>query len=459
MSKSIDVIPENLTAALAGFVVDLQPGSIPADQTYWVRASLLDWLGCCLAGAEDPAVQALDAVLGSMGGAPQATLVGRARRASVLDAALLNGAAGAQLDLDDLHVGLIGHPAAVLCPTLLALGEQQGAHGRDFVTAYVAGYEVLVRIGLAVEPELYNRGWHATGVLGVFGACAAAGKLLALDAAQMVAAMGIAGTQAAGLRELLGVPAKCLHQGKAAAAGVLAALWAKAGVTSCVDIIGGRHGLQVFSQPPRAGKMLDGMGERFLLGQTSYKRHAGSGSLHAAIDAALALRRDHDLTAEAIERVVVKTHPLAADMAQNHAEPATTFAARQSMHFAVALAFVEGRADADLYTDATLADARVRALAARVVVQADPEMQYVDAMPSQVSISMRDGRQMSARIDMPKGRPGNPMSWDELADKFRRLTASALPVDRQAAVIAAVARLDALAVADLLAPLAHAQAH
>lgn len=447
----------NPTRALASFIAGLRYEAIPADQFPYVRKSMLDWLGCCLAGTREGAVRSLDAVMDQMGGAEHATVIARGRRASVLDAALLNGAAGNLLDLDDVHPALIGHPSSVLAPTLLALGEWKGASGREFATAYVAGYETVVRMGMAMEPELYDRGWHATGVLGVFGACGAAANLLRLDEDQVVAALAIAATQAAGLRELFGTSSKCIHHGKAAMAGVLACLWAQQGVDSASDVIGGQFGMRTFSQPVRPQAIVDGLGQRFHLPQTCYKRHAACGSVHAALDAVIELRARPGFRVDDIERIDAVTHKLCHSLTAHNAEAETAFAAKYSMHLSLALALLEGRADLDVYTDARVNDPRVRALARRVHMTVDPEMKYIEAMPSDITLLMKDGTSQRLRVDAPKGRPSNPMSWDEMGDKFRRLAAPTLSAARADEVIARVAQLEATDLRALLALLATAQ--
>lgn len=411
----------NATAALAAFISNLRYEHIPEDQFGFARRSLLDWLGCCLAGTREDAVMALNKVLEPMSGARQATVIARNRQASVLDAALLNGAAGNLLDLDDVHPALIGHPSSVLAPTVLAVGEWLDASSNDALTAYVAGYETMVRVGQAVEPELYDRGWHATGVLGVFGACAAAARLLGLSAAHTQAALAIAATQAAGLRELFGTSSKCIHHGKAAMAGILACLWAREGVDSAEDIIGGHFGLRTLSEPVRIDAILDGLGTRYQLAQTCYKRHAACGSVHAAIDAAMALRLEPGFSLDNIARIDAVTHKLCYSLTHHNEHAQTGLAAKYSMHFALALALREGRGDLDLFTDEAVADPRVRGLAAKVFMTVDPTMQYIEAMPSQLTIITKDGARSTLRIDAPKGRPSNPMSWDDLADKFTHL--------------------------------------
>lgn len=448
----------NATRALAAFAVGLRRDAVPQEQFQYVRKSLLDWLGCCLAGTREPDVRSLDEVLQEAGGTGDVTVIARGRRATVLDAALLNGAAGNLLDLDDVHPQLIGHPTSVLAPTLLALAEWKGLDGGRLQAAWIAGYEAMVRIGLATEPQLYERGWHATGALGVFGSCAAAANLLGLDEDQAVAALAIAGAQAAGLRELFGTSSKCIHHGKAAQAGILACLWARKGVASAPDVLGGRFGLRTLSEPVRLDAIVDGLGQRFHLQQTCYKRHAACGSVHSAIDAAMALRALPGFDADGVERIDVATHTLSVSLTQDNARARTGFEAKYSMHYALALAFLEGSGDLDLYTDARVLDPRVRALAARVHMTADARMQYIEAMPSHVVVTMKDGRRHELRVDAPKGRPSNPMSWGDMADKFRRLAAPTLSAATASKVVAGVDALDACDVRGLLRLLARDEA-
>lgn len=446
--------PTNPTQAIASFVANLKHERIPASQFVYVGKSLLDWAGCCLAGTREPAVRSLNKVMEPMGGATQATVIARGRKASLLDAAFLNGAAGNLLDLDDVHPQLIGHPSSFLAPTLLALGEWLGSSGKDVSTAYVAGYEVAVRIGKAVEPELYDRGWHATGVLGVFGSCAAAAKLLGLGEQQIVAAMAIAASQAAGLRELFGTSSKCIHHGKAAMAGILACLWAKEGVDSATDIIGGRYGLRTFSETLRTEAIFDGLGTEFHLAQTCYKRHAACGSVHAAIDAAMDLREMPGFAIDRIERIDVVTHKLADALCARNARAETGLAAKYSMHYALALAFLNGHGDLGLFTDANVADPRVRALAGRLHMTVDPEMKYIEAMPSEVTVVLKDGQRLTRRCDTPKGRPSNPMSWDDIADKFKSLAAPTLRPANMDRVIDYLENFDDTPIKSLLPELA-----
>jgi len=200
----------------------------------------------------------------------------------------------------------------------------------------------------------------------------------------------------------------------------------------------------------RPEPILEGLGEHFLLKQTCYKRHAASGSVHAAIDAAITLRETNGLAPADINKVEVLTHPLALDLSSKHADPKSTFAAKQSMHFSVALALKEGRCDMDLYTNAMLGDSVIRDLRERISVAGDAMMEYSEAMPSVVSVTTRDGRRVSLRVDAPKGRPSNPMSWDEIAAKFRTLAGQSLATESREDVIGSLAQIDGITVPRLM---------
>ena len=211
--------------------------AVPADARKLVRHCLLDWISVTLAGAQEPVTHMLAEEAREQGGFPQATVVGHGFAASSRQAALINGAASHALDFDDVNMSFTGHPSVVLVPALLALAEARGASGAAFMTAFVAGYETLCRIGAAVSPGHYALGFHSTGTIGTFGAAAACARLLQLDADDTADALGIAATQAAGLKAMFGSMCKPLHAGKASADGMMAAQLAARGFTGRSDAI------------------------------------------------------------------------------------------------------------------------------------------------------------------------------------------------------------------------------
>src|SRR5438034_1045684 len=227
----------DLTLALAGKACALSYDDLPAPAREIARQCVLDYLGVALAGAADPLVRLLLDELAEAGGAPQASVIGHEERLPALSAALVNGAAAHALDYDDVNMAMPGHPSVAILPGLLALAELKGSSGREVVTAFAAGYETACRIGAALRPGHYNLGFHSTGTVGSFGAAAACARLLGLDAETTAVALGIAGTQAAGLKSQFGTMCKPFHAGKAAHNGLLAARLAQRGFSSRTDIV------------------------------------------------------------------------------------------------------------------------------------------------------------------------------------------------------------------------------
>ena len=330
--------------ALIDFVLELDAASLPPAVAEAAGRSLMDWLGTAIRGAKEPLAGALGAVIGAAGGEPQATIVGRGVRTSALLAALANGAQSHALDFDDTHLPSIVHGSAPVAPVVLALGEWRHASGADALAAFVAGFEVETRIGRVLGRALADRGWHVTGVLGHFGAAAAAGKLLGLDAGRLAHALGIAGTQAAGLEQSFGTMSKPLHPGKAAMNGLLSALLAREGFTGATAMLDGPHGLPAtFLGVTDLGPAIEDLGKRWEIFENSTKAYAACHLTHATIDAARAIRARVAPPAEAVEGVRCDVHPLVLKVA-NHSAPRTELEAKFSVKFCAAMGLVRGEA-------------------------------------------------------------------------------------------------------------------
>ena len=293
---------QGLTRALAEQARTLSYADLPDDVRTLARQCVLDYVACTLAGAKEELTDILLAEAQEQGGAPIATVIGHAARLPVLSAALVNGAASHALDFDDVNLAMTGHPSVVLLSALLALAEERGSSGQDVLTAFVAGYELQCRLGLLLAPGHYNTlGFHATGTLGSFGAAAACAHLLGLDAEKFATALGIAGTQAAGLKSMFGTMCKPLHAGKAAYHGLLAARLAQRGFTARADVIecaqgfAGTHSpdfnpADALAEPPGGFHILNNL----------FKYHAACYMTHAPIEAARKLREQHGLTPDSI---------------------------------------------------------------------------------------------------------------------------------------------------------------
>src|SRR5271166_1644805 len=289
--------PADLTRALAERAMALRYDELPAPVRELARQCILDYLGVALAGAQDPLVQILLDEMAEAGGSPQASIIGHSARLPVLSASLVNGSAAHALDYDDVNMAMPGHPSVAILPGLLALAESRQSSGREVATAFVAGYETACRIGMALRPGHYNLGFHSTATVGSFGAAAACSRLLGLDAETTAIALGIAGTQAAGLKSQFGTMCKPFHAGKAALNGLLAARLAARGFTSRTDIVECVQGFAPTQGPDFSPEAALATPEGGLhLFANLFKYHAACYLTHAPIECARRLRDQHRLT-------------------------------------------------------------------------------------------------------------------------------------------------------------------
>ena len=357
------------TLALVRAVRGIRYEEIPADAREVARHCLLDFLGCALAGSREPLTGILVESVAETEGGGRATLIGRPERATRLGAALVNGAAGHALDFDDTHTVMSGHPSAPVVPALLALVESEGARGPDLLAALVAGIELECRLGALLGPGHYAAGFHATATLGAFGAAAACARLLDLDEERWLHAMGIAGTQAAGLKSAFGSMAKPLHAGRAAETGLLAALLARGGFTASPSVLEAPQGFAAThagGEPTSAA--LERWTGRFLVRDTLFKYHAACYLTHAAIEAAGTLCRRHAVDPDRIRRVELRVDPSVLGVC-NVAAPRTGLEGKFSLRATTAMALLgHDTADPGTFTDARMADPALVRLRDRVSV-------------------------------------------------------------------------------------------
>jgi 2-methylcitrate dehydratase PrpD len=424
-------VTEGLAAFVAGSHWDDIP---PAVRREGVRA-LLNFVGCALGGAPDEAMSLAVRVLAPCFGPAQASVLGRRERADVLNAAFLNAVSANVLEYDDTHLPTVIHPAAPVAPVLFALAEQRGGSGRDLLHAFILGIETACRVGMAVTPSHYRRGWHITATCGIFGAAAAAGRLLGLDAARMAWALGHAATQSAGLVESLGSMSKSLGVGNAAKNGLAAALFAEAGFTAAERAIEGRYGFAaVTSDDPNVSEITDLLGERWEILANAYKPYPCGVVLFPVLDACLDLHARHAPAPERIAQIAVRGHPL---MRERTDRPAveTGREAKVSLQHSVAAAFLHGAAGLAQYADACVADPAVRALRSRVVFEEDASVPVEAAV---VTVRLDDGNSFSEHVTAGRGTPGRPMSDAELDAKVRGLAAAGAPFVDATRLIAAI---------------------
>jgi 2-methylcitrate dehydratase PrpD len=429
--------PPPVSRTLAGFLARTSWNDLPRTAIVDARRSILDWLGSALAGSHEPPARMVRQVVAGFGASDEATVFS-GRRSSAAGAALANGVASHILELDDIHKGSTVHAAAPVIPAALAVAERERASGRELILAVALGYEAALRVGEAVNPSHYEF-WHPTGTAATFGSAAAAASLLGLPADAMLDALGSAGTQAAGLWEFNadGAMSKHLHPGKAAFNGVLSADLARVGFTGATRILEGERGFfRATSRSHDETRIVDRLGEAWKISENCYKIWSCCGHTHSAVDVAVQLRRERGWTGNAalnqVRAVRVETYgPGYAIVKQMN--PGTPYQAKFSIAYCVAAGLLYGGATLDAFSDehfahGGLTDADLSALLARttVVVADDLTARYPAAWPTRVTFTLADGSTVTRASDFPVGNPENPVSTEQLEEKFTALVAPRL---------------------------------
>jgi len=414
-------------AELAAFAAALHAEAIPREVLDRAEDLMIDWLGSALAGKGARPVETIARFAEKMGPAdgPSEVLIHR-RGSSPLVAAMTNAAASHVAEQDDLHNSSVLHPATVVFPPALAVAQALGSSGAELLAAVVAGYEVGIRVGEFLGRSHYTV-FHTTGTAGTLAAAAATGRLLGLDADRMAHAFGSAGTQAAGLWEFLreAADSKQLHTAHAAFAGLTAAYLAADGFAGAKRIFDGRQGMAAgLSRDADPARLVDRLGTRWALAETSFKFHASCRHTHPAADALLHAMLTHGLRAANIAAVTAHVHQGAIDVLGPVVDPQTVHQSKFSMGTVLGLVAVHGRAGLTDF-DAHWQDADVTAFRERVAMRLDAEIDaaYPARWIGKVTVRTDDGRAFDARVDEPKGDPGNTLSRAEIEDKAERLAA------------------------------------
>lgn len=426
-----------MTAEVARFIVETS--QVPDPVRERATNHLVDGVAVMLAGAAAESGRIVREHLREVGGNPQAVVVGSRVRAPLQLAAWANGTAAHALDYDDTQLatdprsvyGLLTHPTAPVLPAALAAAEHVGASGQELLDAYVVGVEVACRTADAVDPRHYRDGFHSTGTLGTFGACAAAARLLGCDLDQTLRALGLAASMAAGLRENFGTMTKPFHAGRAAENGLLAVLLARRGWTAARDILEAKRGFYSAAAGGFDPSKIEGkLGNPYFFESPgiSIKPYPSGSLSHPAQDVLLDLVREHDVRPEEVERIEVGVNSHVPN-ALIHTRPQTALEAKFSLQFQMAVGVVDRRAGLAQFTDERVRDPAVRALMERVHVYVDPEIDALgyNEMRMKVAIYLRDGRVLAGRADMARGHPRKPMSRQEVSEKFLECAALVMP--------------------------------
>jgi 2-methylcitrate dehydratase PrpD len=424
-----------VTRELAAFVAGSQWRDIPAAVRREGVRGLLNYVGCALGGCSDEAIALAVSVLEPRFGPARAGIIGRPERCDMLHAAFLNAASANVLEYDDTHLPTVMHPAAPVAAGLFALAEARGASGAQLLHAFILGVEASCRVGHALMPHHYRRGAHITATCGIFGAAAAAGKLIGLDAERMNWALGHAATQSAGLVESLGSMSKSVGVGNAARNGLAGALFAEAGLTAAEQAIEGKYGFAaVASDTVDLAKITGGLGERWEILANAYKPYPCGVVLFPVIDAVLELRQRLTAPLGQITGIAVRGHPLLRERT-DRPDVADGRSAKVSLQHSVAIALLQGAAGIAQFTDAAVTDPAVRALSAKVTAEDDASIPVEAAM---VEVWFADGSSIREHVSDGRGTPGRPMSDVELDAKVSECAAFGAPFVDVPALIAAI---------------------
>ena len=399
-----------------------------------------NWLGCAIGAAHHEAADAALAAVAMLEPAAQATVLGRAERVDMASAALVNGITSHTFDFDDTHLKTIIHPAGPVASAILALAEHRGAQGRDVIDALVLGIDVACRVGNAMYPDHYDRGWHITGSTGMLGAAAGCARLLGLDEKQTAMALGIASSQPVGFREQFGTMTKPFHPGGAARAGLTSALLAKHGFTASPRALEAPRGfVQVTSDKRAWNEVTDELGDRFEISFNTYKPFACGIVIHPSIDACVQLR-EQGVTPDEVQSIELRVHSLVLELTGKK-EPKDGLQGKFSVYHGCAAGLIYGRAGEEEFSDAVVNDPRVVALRNKVHATVD---NTIHEAAVDVTAVLLNGSRVHVRVNHAIGSLERPLSDAQLEAKFNALVVPVLGKDKAHAITATCWRLASL---------------
>ncbi|HXJ52737.1 MAG TPA: MmgE/PrpD family protein [Burkholderiales bacterium] len=451
------------TRAMAEFVAGLQYRAIPSEVRERIKLLILDALGCALYGARLEWCRILHGTLSQVDGGESCVVWGTGRRLTAPHAALANGTQVQGFELDDVHRAGVLHVGAVVLPALIAVAElRRNLSGSEFLAAAVAGYEIGPRVGLCMGPEHIGQGWHSGATVGVFSAAAAASRGLNLNSERTIHALGIAGTQAAGLMAAqYGAMVKRMHAGRASQSGLYGALLAEQGFTGIEDVFESEYGgfCTTFSRSRDRfdlGQLTAGLGEIWQTMGVALKFYACVGSNHTTLDALQEIRRRRPFEAGQVEKIVVHGSQATADHVGWKYEPRSLTAAQLNLPFCAATLLLEGDCSVDQFTEGAVADPARIALANRVEVIAEPQITAKGASFRhlvRVTVRLRGGERLECTKEAPRGSERDFASAAEITHKYEQLARHALPEGRVAELRDAVLGLESLSDAASIATL------
>jgi 2-methylcitrate dehydratase PrpD len=424
----------DITSRLTDYIVAARWSDLPANVRRETLRSFFNILGCTIGGARHEVVDLADTTLGEYAGAPHATVIGRGHKADALHACLINCLGSSIYSYDDTHAEAVVHPAGPVASAALALAERRPTNGADLLLAFALGVETTCRLSkaISVPPAKGTIAWSQTGVAAGIGAAVAAAKLLRLDATRLQYAIGIALSQAAGFRVMHATMVSSLMPAQGAQTGLRAALLAERGFTASPAALEGKYGfLEVFAAEAHSPALVDELGKHFEILHNTYKPYPCGIVIHPIIDAVLQLRREHGIDATAVDKVLIKASPGAMALCDRR-NPHNELQAHVSLYHWTAATLIRGTARIQELQDPTVQDPAVMAFQDRVEAVGDPS---VTADAAEVTITLKDGRSHTCRIDHCIGSASNPMTDAQLTRKFSELAEPVIGAARSNALI------------------------
>jgi len=408
---------------------------------------ILDGIGAALAGISEKAVGILRDHIRRQDAIKEVSPLGYRWKTSPPLAALLNGVSMHVVDFDDVSWTMVGHPTAVTLPAALAAGGKQNASGKDLLTAYTTGCEVVCKLGKIVNPTLYRKGFHSTSTIGIFGATASAGWLLQLTAVQLKWAFGIAASCSSGLRGNFGTMVKSFQVGKANESGVQAAMLAIQGFQAADDIIENEFGFsRVMGDCSDIDELNEKLGNPFDLESPGVvlKQYPSCAGTHAALDALFELKNKYNLKPEQIASIQCKTDQQTIDMLK-YQKPKTPLQGKFSMPYCLSVALVDGKVTLDHFSENSIKNYRFQSLIPKIRLILDKEIAaggYSSKSAAKIKIRLVNGKELECYKKIPKGNPENPLSEDEIIRKFYNCTEKILSEKKIQQAIDAILHLE-----------------
>jgi 2-methylcitrate dehydratase PrpD len=442
-----------ITQELARYCSEMKFHQLPEEVVNRVKYMFLDFIGVACRGTQEDSSKSICRFVKEMGhGHREGVIIGTKEKAPYIYAGLANGVSSHAIEMDDVNNEASLHPGVVVFPAALATAEMVSANGKNFIGAVVLGYEVMIRLGKALGPEKhYRRGFHPTATCGTFGSSVVASKILRLKAEGITNAMGIAGSQAAGSMEYLaqGAWTKRFHPGWAAFSGMFATQLTLKGFRGPTSIIEGRNGfLHSYSDGAEESKVLEDIGSQFEILRTSMKPHACCRYMQPPIDGILKLVRENDIQPEEVGKIrlgILRAgFPIIVEPKEIKYHPKSIVDAQFSMPFGAAVALLFRKAGLNEFHLSRIRSEEVKQMMERVECVEDPDLErtYPKQWCATVEIFTKNGQRYFTKVEYCKGDPENPLSWEELIEKFHDLSNRFMTKERRLKIVDEVKRLE-----------------